>query len=47
LIAALTLGQNLPYVWIGTLLVGCLVASVMMSRLRFILTPEQDGRVAA
>jgi MFS family permease len=47
LIAALTLGQNLPYVWIGTLLVGCLIASVMMSRLRFILTPEQDGRVAA
>jgi hypothetical protein len=27
--------------------VGCLIASVMMSRLRFILTPEQDGRVAA
>ena len=46
LIAAVTLGQNLPYVWVGTLLVGCLIASLLMSRLRFTLTPEQDGRVA-
>lgn len=47
LIAALTLGQNLPYLWISALLVGCLIAAGLMSRLSQILTPEQDGRIAA
>lgn len=47
LIAAVTLGQNLPYLWIGILLVGCLVSALLMNRLGKILTPEQDGRVLA
>lgn len=47
LIAAVTLGQNLPYLWIGLLLVGCLVSALLMNRLGKILTPEQDGRVLA
>jgi MFS family permease len=47
LIAAATLGQNLPYLWIGTLLLGCLVAAFLMSRLGKILTPQQDGQVVA
>lgn len=47
LIAAATLGRDLPYLWIGTLLVGCLVSAFLMSRLGRILTPEQDGRVVA
>lgn len=47
LIAAVTLGQNMPYLWIGILLVGCLVSALLMNRLGKILTPEQDGRVLA
>lgn len=46
LVAAATLGQDLPYVWISSLLIGCLIAAFLMSRLRHILTAEQDGRVA-
>ncbi len=47
LIAAVTLGRGFPYLWIGTLLLGCIVASILMSKLRFVLTAEQDGRVVA
>lgn len=46
LIAALTLGQDLAYLWIGVLLLGCLIAAILMSKLSQILTAEQDGRVA-
>ena len=43
LIAAATLGQDKPYMWIGILIVGCLVGAYFMAQLRFALTAEQDG----
>lgn len=44
-LAGAMLGAGLLGAWVGIVVVGCLVASVMAIRLRPHLTPELDGRV--
>ena len=42
--AALMLGAGLPLVWVATVVSGCLLAAVLLLRVRRLLTPAQDGR---
>lgn len=43
--AALMLGADLPVVWVGTVVSGCVVGGLLLLRVRRLLTPGQDGRV--
>jgi MFS family permease len=45
--AGVLLGFDLPVLWIGLVVVGCLFSGLLLLRLRPLLTLEQDGMIAA
>ena len=45
-LSGIMLQYELIALWIATIVVGQLVAGILVSRLRSLLTPAQDGRVS-